>query len=80
MVSYPCSRNKSMVIRCVYSWDCNVFISGLVACHTSPCLYRFFSVQESVQADRDDPSQPLVTAPFGHASQVSRDDKRLMFR
>ncbi|KAH0695261.1 hypothetical protein KY285_022358 [Solanum tuberosum] len=24
---------------------------------------------ESVQADRDDPSQPLVTAPFGHASQ-----------
>ncbi|KAL1831186.1 hypothetical protein ACET3Z_000837 [Daucus carota] len=24
---------------------------------------------EFVQADRDDPSQPLVTAPFGHASQ-----------
>lgn len=24
---------------------------------------------DSVQADRDDPSQPLVTAPFGHASQ-----------
>lgn len=24
---------------------------------------------ETVQADRDDPSQPLVTAPFGHASQ-----------
>lgn len=24
---------------------------------------------ESVQADRDDPSLPLVTAPFGHASQ-----------
>ncbi|KAF6163397.1 hypothetical protein GIB67_029246 [Kingdonia uniflora] len=24
---------------------------------------------ESVQADRDDPSTPLVTAPFGHASQ-----------
>ncbi|XP_074568307.1 uncharacterized protein LOC141824873 [Curcuma longa] len=24
---------------------------------------------ESIQADRDDPSQPLVTAPFGHASQ-----------
>ncbi|CAA2996879.1 ubiquitin carboxyl-terminal hydrolase FAM188A [Olea europaea subsp. europaea] len=24
---------------------------------------------ENVQADRDDPSQPLVTAPFGHASQ-----------
>ncbi|CAI9116551.1 OLC1v1017728C1 [Oldenlandia corymbosa var. corymbosa] len=24
---------------------------------------------ESVQGDRDDPSQPLVTAPFGHASQ-----------
>lgn len=23
-----------------------------------------------VQADRDDPSLPLVTAPFGHASQV----------
>jgi hypothetical protein len=23
----------------------------------------------AVQADRDDPSQPLVTAPFGHASQ-----------
>ncbi|TYJ35757.1 hypothetical protein E1A91_A05G258500v1 [Gossypium mustelinum] len=24
---------------------------------------------DCVQADRDDPSQPLVTAPFGHASQ-----------
>ncbi|KAK9072178.1 hypothetical protein SSX86_008610 [Deinandra increscens subsp. villosa] len=24
---------------------------------------------ETVQADRDDPTQPLVTAPFGHASQ-----------
>ncbi|KAL2467896.1 ubiquitin interaction motif-containing protein [Forsythia ovata] len=24
---------------------------------------------DNVQADRDDPSQPLVTAPFGHASQ-----------
>lgn len=24
---------------------------------------------EDIQADRDDPSQPLVTAPFGHASQ-----------
>ncbi|KAD5507557.1 hypothetical protein R6Q59_031646 [Mikania micrantha] len=24
---------------------------------------------EAVQADRDDPTQPLVTAPFGHASQ-----------
>ncbi|KAG2566196.1 ubiquitin carboxyl-terminal hydrolase MINDY-3-like [Panicum virgatum] len=24
---------------------------------------------EYIQADRDDPSQPLVTAPFGHASQ-----------
>ncbi|XP_020583747.1 ubiquitin carboxyl-terminal hydrolase FAM188A isoform X2 [Phalaenopsis equestris] len=24
---------------------------------------------ESIQADRDDPSLPLVTAPFGHASQ-----------
>ncbi|GAB4861127.1 hypothetical protein Ancab_036284 [Ancistrocladus abbreviatus] len=24
---------------------------------------------DSVQADRDDPSMPLVTAPFGHASQ-----------
>lgn len=24
---------------------------------------------DKVQADRDDPSQPLVTAPFGHASQ-----------
>ncbi|CAH9085257.1 unnamed protein product [Cuscuta europaea] len=24
---------------------------------------------DSVQADRDDPTQPLVTAPFGHASQ-----------
>ncbi|KAG8378121.1 hypothetical protein BUALT_Bualt08G0105200 [Buddleja alternifolia] len=24
---------------------------------------------ENVQEDRDDPSQPLVTAPFGHASQ-----------
>uniref|UniRef100_A0ACD5UA46 Uncharacterized protein n=2 Tax=Avena sativa TaxID=4498 RepID=A0ACD5UA46_AVESA len=24
---------------------------------------------ECIQADRDDPSQPLVTAPFGHASQ-----------
>ncbi|CAN4081162.1 unnamed protein product [Withania somnifera] len=24
---------------------------------------------DSVQADRDDPSQPLVTTPFGHASQ-----------
>lgn len=24
---------------------------------------------DHVQADRDDPSQPLVTAPFGHASQ-----------
>ncbi|XP_062225623.1 uncharacterized protein LOC133924201 [Phragmites australis] len=24
---------------------------------------------ENIQADRDDPSQPLVTAPFGHASQ-----------
>ncbi|KAJ1270962.1 hypothetical protein BS78_06G091700 [Paspalum vaginatum] len=24
---------------------------------------------EHIQADRDDPSQPLVTAPFGHASQ-----------
>lgn len=24
---------------------------------------------ETVQSDRDDPSQPLVTAPFGHASQ-----------
>lgn len=24
---------------------------------------------ESIQTDRDDPSQPLVTAPFGHASQ-----------
>jgi len=23
-----------------------------------------------VQSDRDDPSLPLVTAPFGHASQV----------
>jgi hypothetical protein len=27
-------------------------------------------IQENIQADRDDPSQPLVTAPFGHASQV----------
>ncbi|XP_039022049.1 uncharacterized protein LOC120154337, partial [Hibiscus syriacus] len=26
--------------------------------------------QDRVQADRDDPSLPLVTAPFGHASQV----------
>jgi hypothetical protein len=26
--------------------------------------------QERIQADRDDPSLPLVTAPFGHASQV----------
>ncbi|KAG9153121.1 hypothetical protein Leryth_012381 [Lithospermum erythrorhizon] len=24
---------------------------------------------DSIQSDRDDPSQPLVTAPFGHASQ-----------
>ncbi|XP_076941568.1 uncharacterized protein LOC143611189 [Bidens hawaiensis] len=24
---------------------------------------------ETIQADRDDPTQPLVTAPFGHASQ-----------
>uniref|UniRef100_A0A453BYQ4 Deubiquitinating enzyme MINDY-3/4 conserved domain-containing protein n=1 Tax=Aegilops tauschii subsp. strangulata TaxID=200361 RepID=A0A453BYQ4_AEGTS len=24
---------------------------------------------DCIQADRDDPSQPLVTAPFGHASQ-----------
>ncbi|MCO5608190.1 hypothetical protein L7F22_062396 [Adiantum nelumboides] len=24
---------------------------------------------EAIQADRDDPGQPLVTAPFGHASQ-----------
>ncbi|KAL6885901.1 hypothetical protein ACP4OV_010162 [Aristida adscensionis] len=24
---------------------------------------------DNIQADRDDPSQPLVTAPFGHASQ-----------
>lgn len=30
----------------------------------------FILAQESVQADRDDPSLPLVTAPFGHASQV----------
>jgi hypothetical protein len=26
--------------------------------------------QDAVQADRDDPDQPLVTPPFGHASQV----------
>ncbi|CAK9187354.1 unnamed protein product [Ilex paraguariensis] len=26
-------------------------------------------ILDSVQDDRDDPSQPLVTAPFGHASQ-----------
>jgi hypothetical protein len=25
---------------------------------------------DAVQADRDDPDQPLVTPPFGHASQV----------
>ena len=29
-------------------------------------------VQEAVQSDRDDPDQPLVTHPFGHASQVGK--------
>jgi hypothetical protein len=33
-------------------------------------LLVLFGIQENIQADRDDPSQPLVTAPFGHASQV----------
>lgn len=28
-------------------------------------------VQDSVQGDRDDPEPPLVTRPFGHASQVN---------
>lgn len=32
-----------------------------------------------MQADRDDPSQPLVTAPFGHASQVSDVVKQFDF-
>ncbi|XP_010930989.1 uncharacterized protein [Elaeis guineensis] len=30
---------------------------------------EFDQNEESIQADRDDPSLPLVTAPFGHASQ-----------
>lgn len=28
------------------------------------------NLKDAIQADRDDPTLPLVTAPFGHASQV----------
>ncbi|KAF5784587.1 putative ubiquitin carboxyl-terminal hydrolase MINDY-3/4 [Helianthus annuus] len=35
----------------------------------SALLSRGLDWYETVQADRDDPTQPLVTAPFGHASQ-----------
>jgi hypothetical protein len=36
------------------------------------CLFGIWVVfkQDAVQSDRDDPDQPLVTPPFGHASQV----------
>lgn len=27
-------------------------------------------LQDAIQSDRDDPGQPLVTPPFGHASQA----------
>lgn len=37
----------------------------------------FISLQHTVQEDRDDPGQPLVTAPFGHASQVLIDQTQL---
>jgi hypothetical protein len=35
------------------------------------CLFGIWVVfkQDAVQTDRDDPDQPLVTPPFGHASQ-----------
>ncbi|KAA8537889.1 hypothetical protein F0562_027531 [Nyssa sinensis] len=37
--------------------------------HSRPVSQCLCLVCDSIEADRDDPSQPLVTAPFGHASQ-----------
>ncbi|KAI5058414.1 hypothetical protein GOP47_0026584 [Adiantum capillus-veneris] len=41
--------------------------------HVGALLFLFSALLsrglESIQLDRDDPGQPLVTAPFGHASQ-----------
>ncbi|CAK9134713.1 unnamed protein product [Ilex paraguariensis] len=41
----------------------------LISALLSRGLVKLQNKTDSVQADRDDPSQPLVTAPFGHASQ-----------
>ncbi|OVA09141.1 protein of unknown function DUF4205 [Macleaya cordata] len=63
----------------------NTYTSQMSACHELKALLPVFQSRlgallflisallsrglEAVQADRDDPNLPLVTAPFGHASQ-----------
>lgn len=71
---YSLEISVGLLVHCMLN---QLFSNLLFNYHDHVWQFRVILIlihyQENVQEDRDDPTQPLVTAPFGHASQVFVD-------